>query len=270
MKNTVPRPGPNLAICVATLVAALNASSCARRAAEIAPIVVMISGDTEWLAVRALIPEESPSSSPFGEWFSSRRYAQTGRPVRFFHGGWGKIAAASSTQFAIDQWRPALLINLGTCGGFAGAVQKQDIILVDKTIVYDIGEQIGDAAAAIREYSTDLDLSFLDPARPVGVTHGPMVSADRDLLPRDVPHLAKTYGASAGDWESGAIAWVAQRNRVPVFIARGVSDLVSDTAGDAYGNVPAYEVETKLVMQRLLAELPAWIAQWERAGHPAR
>jgi nucleoside phosphorylase len=42
--------------------------------------------------------------------------------LAFLHGGWGKVAAAGSTQYAIDRWAPARLINLGTCGGFKGVL----------------------------------------------------------------------------------------------------------------------------------------------------
>ena len=34
--------------------------------------------------------------------------------ILFLHGGWGKIAATASAQYAIDRWNPCLLINLGT------------------------------------------------------------------------------------------------------------------------------------------------------------
>ena len=45
-------------------------------------------------------------------------------PIVFFQGGWGKISAAASTQHVIDRWHPALIINLGTCGGFKGHIEK--------------------------------------------------------------------------------------------------------------------------------------------------
>jgi hypothetical protein len=45
-----------------------------------------------------------------------------------------------------------------------------------------------------------------------------------------------------------------------VLILRGVSDLVGNTAGEACGNMPAFEEGTKVVMSRLLADLPAWLA----------
>jgi hypothetical protein len=77
--------------------------------------------------------------------------------IRFFHGGWGKISAAATAQEAIDLWQPDLLVNLGTCGGFEGRIARGTIILVTRTIVYDILEQMSDPDEAISHYSTELD-----------------------------------------------------------------------------------------------------------------
>ena len=49
--------------------------------------------------------------------------------------------------------------------------------------------------------------------------------------------LIEKYNAVAADWESGAIAWVAKKNNTRVLILRGVSDLVDDSGGEAYGNL---------------------------------
>ncbi|RPI83169.1 MAG: hypothetical protein EHM41_16570 [Chloroflexi bacterium] len=45
----------------------------------------------------------------------------------------GKISAAASTQYIIDRWNPDLLINLGTCGGFEGCIERGAVVLVEKT-----------------------------------------------------------------------------------------------------------------------------------------
>ena len=47
-------------------------------------------------------------------------------------------------QYVIDKYSPDLIVNLGTCGGFEGVVEQGEIILVDKTYVYDIVELMGD------------------------------------------------------------------------------------------------------------------------------
>ena len=101
--------------------------------------VVIISANIEWQVIQAIFPEVEIQSSSLGQWFEIELEVW-GRPqpVLFFHGGWGKIAAAASAQYVIDRWSPALLVNLGTCGGFEGEVEKGTIILAERTLVYDI------------------------------------------------------------------------------------------------------------------------------------
>ncbi len=176
----------------------------------------------------------------------------------FFQGGWGKIAAAASTQYVIDRWRPRLLVNLGTCGGFEGRIERGTILLVEKTIVYDITEQMGDAQGAIDHYTTDIDLSWLRQPYPLAVRRSLLVSGDRDLLVEDVPRLAARYGAVAGDWESGAIAWAAARSHTPLLILRGVTDLVGASGGEAYGDLALFEQAAEEVLARLVQSLPGW------------
>jgi adenosylhomocysteine nucleosidase len=224
--------------------------------------VVLISANAEWRALRARLPDVAGQESPFGEWFSAIVPGDAaGEKVLFLHGGWGKIAAAASTQYVIDRWSPALLINLGTCGGFEGQVDRGTIILAERTLVYDIIEQMGDPDEHIAHYATELDLGWLGDESPQSVRRALLVSADRDLLTQDVSMLRARYNAIAADWESGAIAWVAARNGVRCLILRGVTDLVGSDAGEAYGNLPLYEQETAAVIGSLLDALPAWIAQ---------
>ncbi len=247
-------------------------------------IVVLISANAEWRVVKELYPDLQLQSSPLGE-FANLELGTWN--LTLFHGGWGKISAAATAQYAIDHFSPDLIVNLGTCGGFAGRIETGTVILVEKTIVYDIIEQMGDADEAIAHYSTDLDLSWLaddgrltvDRETPStvyrlpSVLRGLLVSADRDIVVTDIPLLVEKYGAVAADWESGAIAWVAQRNGVRCLILRGVTDLVSGeggesgancqfalpVGGEAYGNIELFHERTKTVMQTLLAQLPDWL-----------
>lgn len=59
-----------------------------------------------------------------------------------------------------------MIVNLGTCGGFRGEIERGEILLVERTIVYDIVEQMTDPEAAIAQYTTDLDLSWLGAELP--------------------------------------------------------------------------------------------------------
>jgi adenosylhomocysteine nucleosidase len=218
--------------------------------------LVLISADTEWRVVCELFQQASPEQSPFGEYLD---LTLRGHSVRFFQGGWGKISAAASTQYILDHDRPDLLVNLGTCGGLKGRVDKGAIILVERTLVYDLVEQMTDGAEEMAFYTTELDLSWLPQALPHPVLRGLMVTGDRDIVVEDIAKLIDTHQAIAADWESAAIAWVAQRNAARLLILRGVSDLVGMDGGEAYGNHGLFLERTREIMAQLVDQLPDWL-----------
>jgi nucleoside phosphorylase len=132
---------------------------------------------------------------------------------------------------------------------------------VTKTIIYDIFEQMSDPEDAIAHYSTDLDISWLPNPLPCMVQPGLLISADRDIVPEEIPFLTQKYGAVAADWESGSIAWVAKKNGVRCLILRGVTDLVNTQAGEAYGNISLFHEKTKSIMKTLIDLLPVWLEE---------
>lgn len=227
-------------------------------------ITVLISATTEWNVVKGLLPEMTVQKSPFGEWgYLDPPCGDSVQKVMIFQGGWGKIKAAASTQFVIDRFSADLVINLGTCGGFAGEVKAGQLLLVEKTIVYDIHEKIFDPDEAIDAYSTTLNLDWIQELPP-NVKRSLLVSGDSDLDPALINALKQKYGAIAGDWESGAIAYICGLNTVPCLILRGVSDLVSKEQGEAYAEPEVFLKRTEHIMADLLSSLPIWIEQFKR------
>jgi adenosylhomocysteine nucleosidase len=221
-------------------------------------VIILISANTEWQIVKTEFPHCQLLPSPFGEWFKIELIK--GQTVVFFQSGWGKIPAAASTQYVIDQWKPELIINIGTCGGFKGCIKTGEIVLVNKTIVYDILEQMGDQAEATDFFSTVLDLSWLKQPYPMAVIVNKMLSADRDIIPADIPKLKEQYQGIAADWESAAIAYVAHQNHTKCLILRGVTDIVDETGGEAYGNdLNLFKERAGMVMKKLIRCLPDWI-----------
>jgi adenosylhomocysteine nucleosidase len=222
-------------------------------------VVVVVSANIEWRAIGRQFPDVITQVSPFGEWFVTT-VGHDSRSVLLFHGGWGKIAAAASTQYIIQHCSPKHIVNLGTCGGFEGQVEQGAIILVDRTVVYDIHVQMGDNDEHIAHYSTDIDLDWLTEPFPHPVIRSLMVSGDRDLMIESIPLLSRQFGAIVGDWESSSIAWVASKNGVRTLILRGVSDLVGQSSGEAYdGKIHVFEENTQAIMDRLVTQLPDWL-----------
>jgi nucleoside phosphorylase len=218
-------------------------------------VVVIISANTEWLAVKEALTPGDIRSTPYGECFETVLCSQR---FTFFHAGWGKTASAGAMQYVLDHYFPDLTVNLGTCGGFAG-VGLDDVILVERTFVYDIVELMGDFGSVPSYYASNLDLSWLPEPYPYPVRRGTLASADSDLHPEKIPYL-QAQGAIAADWESAALAWVAQKNGARLLILRAVSDLVSEEGGEAYDNIALFKERAKGIMRRLIDQLPDWVA----------
>ena len=225
-------------------------------------IRVLISADAEWEAVKSLYPGSSIAYFPFGETLNLSLSTPALSNVAYWnlkllHSGWGKISSAAAMQYVIDHDSPDLFVNLGTCGGFAGSVHQGEVLLVETTFVYDIVELMADAEISTH-FASRLDLSWLPEPHPYSARRAVLASADSDLLPEKIPFL-RSKGAIAADWESAALAWVAQRNNVRLLILRGVSDIVSDQGSAAYHNLEVFNQRAIEIMKKLLNQLPGWL-----------
>ena len=217
-------------------------------------IVVIISANAEWMGVRPLFPDTNVIQTPYGE---SMDVTLNGWNMLLIHGGWGKIASAGSMQYVIVHYSPDLIVNLGTCGGFDGVAERGDLILVDRAIVYDIVELM-DEMDVTSYYASSLDLSWLAEPYPHPARRGLIASADSDIQPERIP-LLRSKGALAADWESAALAWVANKNNARLLILRMVSDLVSEKGGEAYGDIEIFKERARAIMKQLFKQLPDWL-----------
>lgn len=220
------------------------------------PIILIVSSDAEWNVISSMFHPDEINTGPYGEWFE---HPNSLGQVLFMQGGWGKIAAAASAQYAIDRWEPACLVNFGTCGGFHGHVELGEIIIATGTVVYDMKVLIGSQEEEERHYTTE------SPSLPVrwaeehsGWRTGIIASGDRDLEADRIDELHDRFGAIAADWESASIAYVASRNGTPYLIVRGVSDVVGGQDVEVAGTSEHYSdylVGVRLVVSRILDRL---------------
>jgi adenosylhomocysteine nucleosidase len=211
---------------------------------------VIVSANTEWECVKPMFPEAVIEHSPYGEYFFENIAENR---VLFFHGGWGKVAAAGSTQYVIDHFKPAFIINLGTCGGIEGRIRRFEVVAVQRVVIYDIHEAMGDSVEAIAHYTTELEVPASLPSSFVRTT---IYSADRDVTPDHLRELENRFHPQVVDWESGAIAWIAKRNKTRLLILRGVSDLVSAHHGEAEANLELFRANARQVIEGLMRDLP--------------
>ena len=225
-------------------------------------IVILVSATAEWEPVKSLFPNSRVGHSPFGESMNLTLEEPAlseveGWHLDLFHSGWGKISSAAMMQYVIDHYSPELIVNLGTCGGFEGCVNRGDVILVEETFVYDIVELMATVDIS-NHYASTLDLSWLPEPFPYPVRRGTLASADSDLLPEKISFLL-SKGAIAADWESAALAWVAKKNNARLLILRGVSDIVNEHGGEVYDNFEMFNARARDIMKGLIDQLPGWL-----------
>ena len=220
------------------------------------PFVVQISSKAEWRSVLPFysIDNSKLQKSPVGDWFiQTIEVGIRSLDAIFLHGGVGKIRAAASCQYAILTWRPCFYLHFGTCGGVGQDICVRDIILAERTVVYDAIERMASQEALERSMSTQVELDFLPKELPLPVKRGTIASADQDLAKENVEFVRCHFDALGADWESAAVAKVCELNKIRCLILRGVTDLPSST--QPYSD---YQSNTPLVMSQLLATLAAW------------
>src|SRR5258706_5654899 len=146
-------------------------------------IAIVISANAEWAAVKPVYPNVRIEHYAYGECF---QMVLDDMPITYFHTGWGKTASAGALQHILDVYSPDLVINLGTCGGFDGVVQQGNVILVERTFVYDIVELM-ETVSVSDYYASALDLSWLAEPDFFLVRRGFIASPDIVLLPIQIP-----------------------------------------------------------------------------------
>ena len=217
-------------------------------------IVILVCSDFEWDYVINHFKNKKLERSPYGNWFIHHHFLKkNNRKVIWFKSGWGKIGSAGATQYVIDTFAPDLIINIGSCGGFSGYIEKNEVVLVNKTIVYDMIDLIGTSGKSIEFYKTSIDYEWLKDKTILKLPKAVIVTADQDLDPERLSELHDKYNAVVGDWESGAIAFVAAKNGNKLLILRGVSDVVGIEGNKAYREDERIFLEgVNNVMQKLM------------------
>lgn len=211
-------------------------------------IAIIICANAEWHAIKPFLNSKKANDTPFGESFIK---LQDNLRIIYLYSGYGKIPAAAATQYLIDQHKCDAIINLGTCGGFGLDSYVGQIILANQTINYDIIERMGDYQEALDHFSCTINNSKLSTATKALISEQVIVSADQDIDPQQINFLMTKFKAKVADWESASIAYVCTLNHIPVFIVRGVSDLVNDTSGEAYETPQLFEDRAQSIMSDL-------------------
>lgn len=150
--------------------------------------------------------------------------------------GIGKVNAAMTTTIMHEQFKPNLVINTGSAGGFSQALEVGDIVISNQVAHHDVDVTAFNYAygqvpgmPAIFEADQYLLKQTLLVVEQLQLQHqvGLIVSGDSFLeSPEKVAHIKKLFpDAIAGEMEAAAIAQVCYQYQVPFIVIRALSDI---------------------------------------------
>lgn len=151
--------------------------------------------------------------------------------------GVGEIYAASATQYLIDKYRVAAILNYGVVGGCTNDLRSGEPCVVAKVVhyQYDLFDVDNVPAGRYMEYPDRLIPVPPALAELVSAELRRVVCASGDKFIGDAAEkswLHNEFGADVCDMEAAGILLTCDRNRVPCLIIKAVADSLSGGAAE--------------------------------------
>ncbi|GIN85396.1 5'-methylthioadenosine/S-adenosylhomocysteine nucleosidase [Heyndrickxia sporothermodurans] len=159
------------------------------------------------------------------------------KEVILLRSGIGKVNAAMSTAILIHQFKPDVVINTGSAGGFNPALKVGDLVISTEVRHHDVdvtifGYEYGQVPQMPPAFIADEKLIA---AAEEGAKHIEGVQIEKGLVatgdsfmndPERVKFVRDKFPQlQAGEMEAAAIAQVAHQFNVPFVIIRSLSDI---------------------------------------------
>lgn len=180
--------------------------------------------------------------------------------------GIGKVSAAAMTSYMIMNYKPTLIINIGSAGGLDESLQLGDMVVATMCAYHDFDIRAFGHEMSYEKgwYVFKTESEIIKKIHTLSIPNlhcGPMVCGDQFISERYLFEQMRSryHGVLATDMESTAIAHVASLHNTPWVIARAISDLVFDD-----DNHMAFEEFLKLASQQsatLVSQLITLLAQ---------
>ena len=153
--------------------------------------------------------------------------------------GTGEIRAAQATQLLIDLFGVETILNFGFVGTLSPSLSVGDLVIVEKAVhsAFDLryidGTTLGqyDRREGLYFYFDQNLLNYVRNVLPINTKIVTISSEDAFIASKEKKNLLrKTFGADICDMESIGIALVCERNEIPAFCMKIVSDSADDSA----------------------------------------
>lgn len=214
-------------------------------------VCIQICSKQEWIAFKNIFKIENGELLiyPYGE-YTERKINNAN--CTFFNSGPTVTKASGATQYAINNWEPAIIIVLGTCGGIGDEVGISDIVIANKTVYYNcMGNDLYLSNFIYDPLTIEIDNSWINWKNLPSSVHEGIIATNDHYGNFDSAEILKRQNILCVDWESAAIAYVCSINKIKCCIARGITDLPIKLSDESLIN-KEYRMNTPKIMKTLL------------------
>jgi len=140
----------------------------------------------------------------------------------------GKVNSARVCQILIDNFKPSLVINVGTAGSVDNRLEIGDIVVADKLVQYDFdvtpfGRKLGEIEN-IGEFIS-VDEKLLSLFKNLNATIGCIASGDKFIINNEEKdNVRNVFNALCIEMEGASIAQVCYLDSIPFLVVRSITD----------------------------------------------
>lgn len=173
--------------------------------------------------------------------------SEDGDDIYIAQSGVGELRAAITAQMLVDIFEVEAILNFGFVGAIASGLGVGDIVVVEKVVHYQfdtsdidhcpVGQYDGKADIYFR---TDADiLSKFQSLLPRPLKTVTVASGDKFIATSEDKNRLKEFNADICEMECAGIAMAAERNGIPFFSLKVVSDSADESAKVSFKEVVA-------------------------------
>jgi adenosylhomocysteine nucleosidase len=191
-----------------------------------------------------------------------------GKDVVLLKSGIGKVNAAVSTTLLMASFDPAVVINIGSAGGFDPELEVGDVIISDAVVHHDVdvtafGYRLGQLPSMPETFTADASLvsTAKNAVAKVGQVKAKVgLIGTGDVFMCEASRVAQVREAfptlKAVEMEAAAVAQVCHKFAIPFVVVRSLSDVAdkeSPASFEEYLSVAAKN--SSLMIREMLREL---------------
>lgn len=182
--------------------------------------------------------------------------------------GIGKVLAAMTCQYLIDNFQPTKILFTGVAGALNSNYEIGDIVISDDLIQHDVdGEALGFSRGTVL-FSDTREFKACEKLKAIAVTakvdahkiyEGRILTGDQFFTKKklnDSDYLFTELAGDAIEMEGAAIAQVAIHNQIPFLIIRTISDKADENASEDFTKLlPVIAHNSFIITSHLLENL---------------